>query len=129
MVISNAGLVHFYAGHGDASDASLKSPPVDADTENCLQMLRSVSARNYIRTDMPGANMRVGFVAQEVRDALPAGFANIVNTAPYGSGAEEREILILDYARLICPLWQSCRSMLARIEQLEERVAQLCVPQ
>ena len=66
-------------------------------------MLRSVSARNYVRTDMPGTSMRVGFVAQEVQNALPAGFANIVNTAPYGSGAEEREILILDYARLVCP--------------------------
>ena len=69
--------------------------------------------------------MRVGFVAQEVRDALPAGFANIVNTAPYGSGAEERQILILDYARLVAPLWMSCKNMLMRIEQLEQRVAQL----
>ena len=125
MVISNAGYVTFYAGHGDASDASLKSPPTDADTEDCLHMLRSVSARNYVRTDMPGTNTRVGFIAQEVQNALPAGFANIVNRAPYGSGAEEREICILDYARLVCPLWQSCKNMLMRIEQLEERVAQL----
>ena len=68
--------------------------------------------------------MRVGFIAQEVRDALPAGFANIINTAPYGSGAEEREILILDYSRLICPLWQCTRALLARIEALEARLAQ-----
>ena len=38
------------------------------------------------------------------------------------------EIRTLDYARLVCPLWQSCRSMLARIDMLEERVAQLSAP-
>ena len=124
MVISNAGYVTFYAGHGDASDASLKSPPTDADTEDCLHMLRSVSARNYVRTDMPGTSMRVGFVAQEVQNALPAGFGNIVNTAPYGSGADEREILILDYARFTSVLWQCTRSLLARVEALEARLAQ-----
>ena len=125
MVMSNAGYVTFYSGHGDASDATLKSPPTDANTEDCLNMLRSVSARTYVRTDMPGTNTRVGFIAQEVQNALPAGFANVVNTAPYGSGAEERQILILDYARLVAPLWMSCKNMLMRIEQLEQRVAQL----
>ena len=39
------------------------------------------------------------------------------------------EIRTLDYARLVCPLWQACRSMLARIEMLEERVAQLSASQ
>ena len=99
-----------------------KSPPTDASTEDCLQMLRSVSARNYFRTDTPGTSMRVGFIAQEVQNALPAGFANIVNTAPYGSGAEEREILVLDYARLTSVLWQCTRSLLARVEALEARM-------
>ena len=42
--------------------------------------------------------------------------------------AKGGEIRTLDYARLVCPLWQSCRSMLARIEMLEERVAQLSAP-
>ena len=74
---------------------------------------------------MPGTNTRVGFIAQEVQNALPADFANVVNTAPYGSGAEERQILILDYARLVAPLWQCCKNMLTRIEQLEAQIAQL----
>ncbi len=56
MVISNAGYVHFYQGHGNTSDASLKSAPEDASTEDCLEMLRSVSARTYKRTDMLGTN-------------------------------------------------------------------------
>ena len=124
MVISNAGYMHFYHGNGDASDASLKSALEDASTEDCLQMLLSVSARTYRRTDMPGTNSRIGFIAQEVRDALPAAFGNIINTAPYGSGAEEREILTLDYARLSAVLWQSCRSLLAQVEALEARLAQ-----
>ena len=87
-------------------------------------MLRSVSARTYRRTDMPGTNSRIGFVAQEVRDALPAAFGNIINTAPYRSGAEEREILTLDYARLSAVLRQSCHALLSRVEALEARLAQ-----
>ena len=111
MVISNAGYVHFYHGHGDASDASLKSAPEDASTEACLQMLCSVSARTYSRLDLPGSASRIGFLAQEVRDALPAAFGNIINMAPYGDGADAREILCLDYARLSAVLWQCCKDM------------------
>ena len=40
MTISNVGYVHFYAGHGDSSDQSLKSTPVDADISVALILLR-----------------------------------------------------------------------------------------
>ena len=66
MVISNSGYVHFCGGHGDGRDASLQSRPEDASTEDCLQMLRSVSAQTYSRLDLPGSASRIGFVAQEV---------------------------------------------------------------
>ena len=128
MVISNVGYVHFYAGHGDASDQSLKSTPVDANIDDCINIVKNVSARTYNRLDI-GEAKRIGFIAQEVRDALPIEFANIMNKAPYGSGENEHAILTLDYARLTAVLWQSTKSLLARIETLETQMAQLSAPE
>ena len=39
-------------------------------------------------------------------------------------GSDGREILTLDYARLSAVLWQCTRSMLARVEALEAKLAQ-----
>ena len=78
-----------------------------------------------------GEGERLGFIAQELDAACPSAWSNLVGTTNYkwsGNG-EGGEIRTLDYARLVCPLWQSCRSMLARIETLEARVAQLSAPQ
>ena len=121
MVISNAGYVHFYAGHGDASDQSLKSTPVDVNIDDCINIVKNVSARTYNRLDI-GEAKRIGFIAQEVRDALPIEFANIINKAPYGSGENEREILTLDYARLTAVLWQCTKSLITRVEILESKL-------
>ena len=131
MGISSSGYWTFYKGHGDASDQSLKGNPQDASTTDCLNMLRQVSARTYQRLDLPDSGSRLGFIAQEVDAACPSAWSNIVGTAQYkwsGNG-EGGEIRTLDYARLVCPLWQACRSMLARIEMLEECVAQLSASQ
>ena len=46
-------------------------------------------------------------------------------TYKWSGNGKGGEIRTLDYARLVCPLWQSCKAMLMRIEQLEQRVAQL----
>ena len=122
----------FYKGYSSASDRALKGDAQDANTEDCLDMLRAVSAKTYRRLDLPeGDGERLGFMAQDVEAACPSAWANLVGTATYKwSGLPDGgEIKTLDYARLVCPLWQSCRSMLARIEALEARVAQLSAPQ
>ena len=131
MGISSAGYWTFLRGHGDASDRSLKGDAQDASTGDCLNMLRQVSAKTYQRLDMPDSGPRLGFIAQEVDAACPSVWSNLVGTTQYKwSGNEDGgEIRTLDYARLVCPLWQACRSMLARLEMLEERVAQLSAPQ
>ena len=84
MGIGSNGAWAFYVGSGNASDASLKSATEDASTEDCLQMLRQVSARTYERTDLPGMGSRIGFIAQEVRDAAPAAFGGLIGAAPSG---------------------------------------------
>ena len=122
----------FYKGYGAASDQSLKGDAQDANTEDCLSMLRTVRAKTYRRLDLPeGEGERLGFIAQDVEAACPSAWGNLVGTTQYkwsGNG-EGGDIRTLDYARLVCPLWEACRSMLARIEMLEERVAQLYAPQ
>ena len=97
----------------------------------CLHMLRAVNAKIYRRLDVPeGEGERLGFIAQDVDAACPSAWANLVGTTNYkwSGNCNGGEIRTLDYARLVCPLWQSCKAMRQRIEQLEERVAQLSTP-
>ncbi len=122
----------FYKGYGSSSDRSLKGDAQDASTEDCLSMLRAVRAKTYRRLDLPeGDGELLGFIAQDVEAACPPSWGNLVGTSTYKwSGMPDGgEIKTLDYARLVCPLWEACRSMLARIETLEARVAQLSAPQ
>ena len=124
----STGYWTFYKGYGAASDRSLKNECPDVSTNDCLTMLRTVRAKTYRRMDLPdGEGERLGFIAQDVEAACPSAWGNLVGTTQYkwsGNG-EGGDIRTLDYARLVCPLWEACRSMLARIESLEERVAQL----
>ena len=128
----NTGYWTFYKGYGAASDQSLKGDAQDASTEDCLSMLRAVRAKTYRRLDLPeGDGERLGFIAQDVEAACPSAWGNLVGKTPYkwSGNPEGNEIRTLDYARLVCPLWEACRSMLARIETLEAQVAQLSAPQ
>ena len=116
-----------YRGLSAASDRSLKDNIQDANTESCLSMLKQVSAKTYARKDHPGNGSRLGFVAQDVEAACPPLWSNLVSTTTYkwAEAPQGTEIKVLDYARLTSVLWQCMRSLLARVEMLEERVAQL----
>ncbi len=116
-------------GSTNVSDASLKSTPEDARTEDCLQMLRQVNARTYSRLDLEPGKSRIGFIAQEVRDAAPPAFGGLIESCSHSNsqGGDGREILTLDYARLSAVLWQSCRSLLARVEALVAIQTQCCL--
>ena len=120
------GHVTFMGGSTNVSDASLKSTPEDASTEDCLQMLRQVSARTYSRLDLEPGKSRIGFIAQEVKQAAPPLFGGLLGTSSHSNsqGGDGREILTLDYARLSAVLWQCTRSLLARVEALEAKLAQ-----
>jgi hypothetical protein len=119
------GVVTFHNGLVNSSDASLKSNPVDASTEDALNMLKAVSARTYDRVDLPDSGSRLGFIAQEVEAAIPSSWGNLVGATSMAAerGGTEQEIKTLDYARLNAVLWQCCRSLLARVEALEAAVA------
>jgi hypothetical protein len=89
-------------------------------------MLKAVSARTYERIDKPGSGTRIGFIAQEVQASLPAEFTNLVGKVKYTANPDEEEepmeILTVDYARLVAPLWQCCKNLLSRVEMLEAKI-------
>ncbi len=126
MGISSTGVWTFYRGYGAASDRSLKGDPQDASMEDCMTMLRRVSAKTYSRLDLPDSGPRLGFIAQEIDAACPSAWSNLVGSTQYKwSGNEEGdEIRTLDYARLTAMLWQCTRNLVARVEALEARLAQ-----
>ena len=116
-----------YKGLAAAFDRSLKDNQQDASTAECLIMLRQVSAKTYDRQDLPNSGSRLGFIAQDVEAACPPSWSNVVGTTNYKWSGNDTggDIRTLDYARMVVPLWQSCKAMLNRIEQLEQRVARL----
>ena len=60
---------------------------------------------------------RLGFIAQDVQNALSAhlpNVTNVVSTRPVG----DEQLLALDYSRLTCILW-------SKVKQLESRLAAL----
>ena len=81
--IANNGYWTFHRGHGDASDQSLKSYAKGASTEDCLNTLRQVSAKTYLRLDMAESGSRLGFIAQDVEASCPSAWSNLVGTAQY----------------------------------------------
>ena len=108
------------------SDRRCKDRIEDADTESCQHLLKNVSARTYQRTDFQTDKTRLGFVSQELLDALPAGgeFQNLV--VPYSheeADGSKAEYYGIDYARISCVLWTVVRSLTARIEALEGKRA------
>ena len=120
-----------YKGLAAASDRSLKDEIQDASTEQCLTMLRQVSAKTYTRKDLTNNGPRLGFIAQDVEAACPPLWSNVVTTSTYkwAEAPQGAEIKVLDYARLTSVLWQCSRSLLARVETLEAQVVQLSASQ
>ena len=128
IINTSTGHVTFNKGYGSSSDQSIKGDIQDANTEDCLNMLRNVRAKTYRRLDLPdGEGERLGFIAQDVEAACPSAWGNVVGRAPlkWSGNPDGNEIRTLDYSRLVCPLFEACRAMLPRIEQLEMRIEQL----
>jgi len=119
-------VVVFTSGHQNASDASLKTPnPPAASSEAALQMLKKVEAKVYTRLDQPENGTRIGFVAQEVEAACPSEWVKgLIGSADMGGRDGAPQVVkTVDYARLVCCLWQANRAMLSRIEALEAAAA------
>ena len=98
------------------------------DPALCLQTVKAIPARSYVRSDLgestEDAQRRLGVVAQEVAAALPPEWKNIVFSSTSGEGEEgeaETTLMAVDYSRLSVLLLGACQALSARVEALEAK--------
>ena len=86
-------------------------------------MLEYINAKTYTRNDMEEGNRRLGFIAQDVKAHLPDKFDNIIgsNTITDIQGENPKEIMTMDYARMVCVLWKLVQNQNERIKILEAK--------
>ena len=103
-----------------ASDQSIKTDVQSVSTDVCLNMLQSIEAKTYQRTDLETTAKRVGFLSQDVQQ-FSTEFPNL--TAPISES-----ILGLDYSRLTPILWTLAKKQEEDIENLTVRLTALEKP-
>ena len=112
---------HFWSGIYQPSDARLKDDVQPMPDQDCLDLLRAVEAKTYVRKDLPDDGRRAGFIAQDFEAAPPTLGSNLVSEIDHG----DIKLKTLSYERIGSPiLWTRCRSLLARVEALEASLAQ-----
>ena len=120
------GQWNFTQGIIAPSDSRLKDEVRDLPEEECLGVLRLVSAKSYIRNDLPASTCRIGFIAQEAEAALGPSIAgtNVIGKMTREVSGGTEDLKTLSYERMSVILWQCTRSLLARVEALEAKLAQ-----
>ena len=85
-----------------------------------------MSAKSYVRNDLPASSRRIGFIAQEAEAALGPSISgtNVIGTMAREVPGGTEDLKTLSYERMSVILWQCTRSLLARVEALEARLAQ-----
>ena len=122
-VTSNNKLT-FWSGITVPSDQRLKDDVQDLPSDQCLDVLRQVSAKSYRRNDLAETTRRIGFIAQHCEAALGPSLANtnvIDSIEREISPGTTQTLKTLAYDRMAVILWQCTRSLLARVEALEAR--------
>ena len=114
----------FWSGITVPSDRRLKDEVRDLLSDECLDVLRHVSAVSYRRNDLSETTRRIGFIAQDCEAALGPSLANTNVTDQIEreiSPGTTETLKTLAYDRMAVILWQCTRSLLARVEALEAR--------
>ena len=107
---------------GSLSDTRLKDNQEPVSLSTLVDIFDAVETKQYdLRggIDMDGQQLpserRVGFIADEVKAALPTEWTNVVGSKPSG----DEEYLTLDYSRLVTVLWGVVKQLSARVAVLE----------
>ena len=98
------------------SDQRVKNEVQTVSPEKCMQILTSVDAKVYRRIDMDTAQSRVGFLAQDLQQAMTNADLDVSNIVMQG-----QSLLGLDYSRLVSILWSVCKQQEERIQALEAK--------
>ena len=105
------------------SDASLKGNVEDVDLTACTNMLENINVKTYTRNDMEEGNNILGFIAQNVKAYLPDKFDNIIgsSTITDEQGENSKEIMTMDYARMVCVLLKENQNHNERTKAFESK--------
>ena len=83
-------------------------------------MLENIHAKTDTGNDMGEGNKRLGFIAQDVNAYLPDKFDNIIgsNIMTDEQGEISKELMTMDYAKMVCVLWKIVQNQNERIKAL-----------
>lgn len=121
MVVYDDGDVTILGTLTQSSDRRLKEH-VEYLSDDAAQFVRDLKPALF--TMKSNGTRRLGFYAQEVRDAEPDGW-DTETVSEDGMSSELPDALTLDYTALIAPLVAYTQQLEKRIEQLEKRIEQL----
>ena len=99
-----------------SSDSRIKDQVEDLDDNVCVNIIKAVKPKSYIKNNISNAQRECGFIAQDIQTQLTNECSNLVKEMlddDFGS------IYGIDYGRLTTLLWGVCRNLLTRVELLE----------
>ena len=97
----------------ETSDKNLKEDIKTINTK-CSNIVKKIKVKKYTMKNDEKKRTNIGFIAQEVKSAIPKEFENIVN--------EDNEYMSLNYGRLTAVLWKSCQEMMDKLDKMEEEI-------
>ena len=100
----------------ETSEKNLKED-IKTITTKCSNIVKKIKVKKYAMKNDEKKRTNIGFVAQEVKSAIPKEFENIVN--------EDNEYMSLNYGRLTVVLWKSCQEMMDKMDKMEEEIKEL----
>ena len=99
------------------SDTRIKDNQALASQDSLCKVFDEIQPKTYDRIDSEVPEHRLGFIAQDVQQAINTHMPNVTNIISERFVGDET-LLALDYSRLVCVL----RS---KVKQLEQRIAVL----
>ena len=99
------------------SDKRLKDQIEDVETD-CIEIVKKVPVKKFYMKNDKERRHNIGFIAQDVEEAIPDDFENIVFK-------NEDWFFGMDFTKMGVILWKCCQEQQSKIEHLEASVYEL----
>ena len=96
------------------SDTRIKENQALASQDSLCKVFDEIEPKTYDRVEGETTDHRLGFIAQDVQQAINTHMPDIANIISERHVGDEN-LLQLDYSRLVCVLW-------AKVKQLENQI-------
>ena len=121
---------YFGAGSLVTSDRRIKKDIIDADGEECINILKSIKLKKYRYNDdwarqrqIENNNYVYGFIAQDIGNSPELSYCWDNNTAPLTIDGENiTDINTIDKPKILSVLWGVCSKQQEDIEQLQNTI-------